>query len=76
MRILLSLHRTGLTASSSTPLPTPTHKYNAWVTGRKSMGITPLARGKEGEGGGEKEALQFKDEVEREEWEEEQKVYQ
>lgn len=45
------------------------------MTGRKSMGITPLAREKEGEGGGEKEPMQFKDEGEREEWEEEQKVY-
>lgn len=42
------------------------------------MGITPLARGKGGEeeggGGGEKEPMQFKNEAEREEWEEEQKV--
>ena len=61
---------------SSTPLPTPTHKYNAWVSGRKSMGITPLVRGQEEEegGGGGKEPMQFKNEAEREEWEEEQKV--
>jgi hypothetical protein len=42
------------------------------------MGLTPLARAKEGEGGGErggeKEPMQFKSEAEREEWEEEQKV--
>ena len=41
------------------------------------MGLTPLARGKEGEGekgGGEKEPMQFGSETEREEWEEEQKV--
>ena len=71
--------------SHSTPLPTPTHKYNEWVSGRKSMGLTPLARAKEEEGGGggggggrerggEKEPMQFKNEAEREEWEEEQKV--
>ena len=58
----------------STPLPTPTHKYNAWMSGRKSMGITPLAREGGRERGGEKEPMQFGSEAEREEWEEEQKV--
>ena len=45
------------------------------------MGLTPLARGKDGEGkkgggggGEEREPMQFKSEAEQEEWEEEQKV--
>lgn len=46
------------------------------------MGLTPLARSKEGEGkkggggggGEEREPMQFKSEAEQEEWEEEQKV--
>ena len=61
-----------ITVTHSTPLPTPTHKYNEWVSGKKSMGLTPQAQGKER--GGEKEPMQFKSEVDRDEWEEEQKV--
>ena len=59
---------------ANTPLPTPTHKYNAWADGRKSMGITPRPPGKKGEGEEGGDTLQFTDEAEREEWEEEQKV--
>ena len=68
-------------AHYSTPLPTPTHKYNEWVSGRKSLGLTPQNQpGKEGEtaaaagGGGEREPMQFTSEADREEWEAEQKV--
>ena len=57
--------------STDTPLPTPTHRYNAWADDRKSLGITPRPQG-EGEGG--KEAIKFASEEDKAEWEEEQKV--
>ena len=58
--------------STDTPLPTPTHRYNAWADDRKSLGITPRPQGEEGEGG--KEAIKFASEEDKAEWEEEQKV--
>ena len=69
-RTILSL--TSYRYSKDTPLPTPTHKFNAWAKDRKSLGVTPAAKqenkeGKEGEEG-------KMDDAERQEWEEDQKV--
>ncbi len=60
--------------SKDTPLPTPTHKYNAWANNRKSLGITPQERNRRGGGAGEPEEKVFLNEAERKEWEEDQKV--
>ena len=62
--------------TTDTPLPTPTHRYNAWADDRKSLGITPRPSGS-GKGGvkdDEVGGVNFKSDREREEWEEEQKV--
>jgi len=61
-------------ASTDTPLPTPTHRYNAWADDRKSLGITPHARGEGGGREGGEESIKFVSEEEKAEWEEEQKV--
>ena len=58
--------------TKDTPLPTPTHRYNAWADDRKSMGITPRPPG-EGEGD-QQEGVRFKNDQDRTDWEEEQKV--
>ena len=55
-----------------TPLPTPSHKYNAWAAERKSFGITPRPVG-EGEGN---EEMNFTTEEERLQWEDDQKVWE
>ena len=64
--------------SKDTPLPTPTHKYNAWADDRKSLGITPRAReGRDegrGKGRGEDDDGGFLSEAERKMWEEDQEV--
>ena len=49
-----------------TPLPTPTHRYNAWADDHKSLEITPRSQEEKGR---EQDAPELK-----EEWEEEQKV--
>lgn len=59
--------------SKDTPLPTPTHRYNAWADNRKSLKTTPYSRDgrkaeMEDEGGG------FLSEAERKMWKEEQEV--
>jgi pre-mRNA-splicing factor ATP-dependent RNA helicase DHX38/PRP16 len=67
---------TNYRGSTDTPLPTPTHRYNAWADDRKTLGITPRPSGG-GEGGDEEEevgGVKFKTNKEKEEWEEEQKV--
>lgn len=56
--------------SKDTPLPTPTHRYNAWADDRKSLGITPRPKG----GVADEEGAGFKSEQDKELWEEEQKV--
>ena len=56
-------------ATTDTPLPTPSHRFNAWADDRKSLGITPA-----GEGSGADGEVRFKNDKEREEWEDEQKV--
>ena len=64
-------------ASTDTPLPTPTHRYNAWADDRKSLGITPQARGEGGGrrgGEGGEDSIKFVTDEEKAEWEEEQKV--
>ena len=58
-------------ATTDTPLPTPTHRYNVWADDRKSLGITPHPTGTDEEEVG---GVKFKTDQEREEWEEEQKV--
>ena len=58
--------------STDTPLPTPSHRFNAWADDRRSLGITPLPSS--GEGGGADGEVRFKNDREKEEWEEEQKV--
>ena len=65
---------TDYSGSTDTPLPTPTHRYNAWADDRKSLGITPRPSG--GGAGDEEDVggVKFKSDKEREEWEEEQKV--
>ena len=63
--------------SKDTPLPTPTHKYNAWADNRKSLGITPREQeDRKGGGGGEEndEERRFVNETQKKEWEEDQKV--
>lgn len=50
-----------------TPLPTPSHKFNAWVKDRKKTGATP------GLGRHHDEVLKWDTTVDRENWEEEQK---
>lgn len=58
-----------------TPLPTPTHKYNAWAKDRKSLGITPYSQEEEdGKGGRGGEGKREINEKEKQEWEEDQKV--
>ena len=55
-------------ASTDTPLPTPSHRFNVWADDRRSLGITPRPSG--GEVGGADAAVAFKSDKEREEWEE------
>lgn len=59
-------------SSKDTPLPTPTHRYNAWANNRKSLGITPQSQEgrKEGVAGEEDDSGMPHDA----EWEENQKV--
>jgi hypothetical protein len=58
--------------SKDTPLPTPTHKYNAWANNRKSLGITPQSgEGKKGGVAGDEEDSGMPND---EEWQENQKV--
>ncbi len=59
--------------TDDTPLPTPTYRYNAWASDRKSLGITPRVSGKDNREGGEEGAIAFKTEDDKAEWEEEQK---
>lgn len=57
--------------SRDTPLPTPTHRFNAWANDRKSLGITPHSAEEDTREGDDKNVLS---KAERLEWEEDQKV--
>lgn len=55
-----------------TPLFTPTHKYNVWEDDRRSTGVTPrFSKGKRSDNG--RNETGFSSDVDKEEWEEEQK---
>lgn len=55
-----------------TPMFTPTHKYNVWEVDRHSTGATPrFSKGKRS--ANEKDSSRFPSDVDKEEWDEEQK---